>query len=136
MAGNFTPSTFTNYNRYINLAAPGGDLDFHLDEKGMILSTLPPLISESGYGYMEGTSMACPHVSGVVALGLSYAAQKYKHFKADKFREMVMSSTREFDDIYYEDEKEFYYYFLDFGYNSKSKMNLPDYKGKIGRAHV
>ena len=136
MAGNFTPSTFTNYNRYINLAAPGGDLDFHLDEKGMILSTLPPLIAESGYGYMEGTSMACPHVSGAVALGLSYAAQKYKHFKADKFREMVMSSTREFDDSYYQDEKEFYYYFLDFGFNSKSKMNLPDYKGKMGTGYI
>ena len=30
--------------------------------------------------------MACPHVSGVVALGLSYAAQLRKHFTADEIK--------------------------------------------------
>ncbi len=36
-------------------------------EEGGILST----IADNQYGYMEGTSMACPHVSGVAALILS-----------------------------------------------------------------
>ena len=136
MAGDFTTSTFSNYSRHIGLAAPGGDVDFHQDERGMILSTMPPLVAESGYGYMEGTSMACPQVSGSVALALSYAAKNYKHFKADKFRELILNSTRQFDDAYYSSEKEFYYYFMEFGTNSKSKMNLINYRGKMGTGYI
>ncbi len=136
MAGDFSPSTFTNYHRFIDLTAPGGDSDFHLDTKGMILSTLPTHVAESGYGYMEGTSMACPHVSGIVALGLSYATKLHKHFKASAFKDMVIESCHAFDDSVFEHEKEYYYYFSEFGMNTKSKMNLPFYKGKMGAGYI
>lgn len=105
VAGDYTPSTFTNYGPGTSIAAPGGDQDYYFDFKGAdgevdaargaagcILSTVPAHVSESGYGYMEGTSMACPHVSGVVALGLSYAAKLHKHFTADEFRELLYAS--------------------------------------------
>ena len=54
---------YTNYGSWCDITAPGGDA-----KKGnMVLSTLPG----NKYGKMQGTSMACPHVSGVTALVLA-----------------------------------------------------------------
>ena len=52
----------TRDDDWVDIAAPGGD--YSISE---ILSTLPG----NGYGNMQGTSMACPHVSGVAALVIS-----------------------------------------------------------------
>lgn len=49
-----TLSCFTNRNRYLSLLAPGS----------LITSSLPG----GGYGEMEGTSMAAPHVTGAWAI--------------------------------------------------------------------
>ena len=61
---------YTNYGSWCAIAAPGGDA-----KKGnMVLSTLPG----NKYGKMQGTSMACPHVSGVAALVLArYGGEGY-----------------------------------------------------------
>mgnify|MGYP000619759975 FL=1 len=61
---------YTNYGSWCDIAAPGGDA-----KKGnMVLSTLPG----NKYGKMQGTSMACPHVSGVAALVLArYGGEGY-----------------------------------------------------------
>lgn len=61
-------SYFSNYgNGVIDVAAPGGD-NRQVPElpakHGGILSTMPG----GDYGYLQGTSMASPHVAGVVAL--------------------------------------------------------------------
>ena len=54
---------YTNYGPWCDVSAPGGDA-----KKGnQVLSTLPG----NKYGKMQGTSMACPHVSGVAALILA-----------------------------------------------------------------
>lgn len=50
-------STFSNYGSWVDIAAPGTD----------IFSTVP----DDKYVSMDGTSMACPHVSGVAALIVS-----------------------------------------------------------------
>jgi subtilisin family serine protease len=53
---------YSNFGTYLDITAPGGDNRFG-NENG-VLSTVPG----DYYGYMDGTSMACPHVSGVAAL--------------------------------------------------------------------
>ena len=56
---------YSNYGNWVSISAPGGDT--REKRQGGIYSTLP----NNKYGYMQGTSMACPHVSGVAALILS-----------------------------------------------------------------
>lgn len=57
---------YSNFGTWVDIAAPGGETFFANDPQG-VLST----VSNSGYGFSQGTSMACPHVSGVAALLVS-----------------------------------------------------------------
>ncbi|BDC99189.1 S8 family serine peptidase [Persicobacter psychrovividus] len=56
---------YSNYGSWVDVSAPGGDTS--LKQEDGVLSTLPG----NNYGFMQGTSMACPHVSGIAALVLS-----------------------------------------------------------------
>lgn len=99
----YLPTYYTNYGPGCNIVAPGGEA-YHRNSVdnwltyGMILSTMP---SESNdgedYGYMQGTSMACPHVSGVVALALSYAHKLGKKYTVKEFKDMIVTSANDFD---------------------------------------
>lgn len=66
----FQRASYSNSGDWVSISAPGGDQNRHFD-RGGVLSTVPTAYDKSGYGYMQGTSMACPHVSGVAALIVS-----------------------------------------------------------------
>ncbi len=145
-SADFTPATYTNYGKGSVIAAPGGDQDYYWNyqnegqnygEEGCILSTLPYNISESGYGYMEGTSMACPHVSGVAALAISYAADKRIHLKATELRELLIAkeNTTPIDD-YMTGTKIYRRYVADIGPIQPMSMNLDNYRGQMGNGQV
>ena len=64
LSSKFSRAYYSNYGSWVDICAPGGDYKIGPE----ILST----VANSDYGEMQGTSMACPHVSGVAALIVSY----------------------------------------------------------------
>ena len=80
-------TSYSNYGKWVDVTAPGGLEDY--GEQYGVLSTLP----NSSYGYNEGTSMACPHVSGIAALILS----KYgnKNFSNETLRTLLTTSVND-----------------------------------------
>ena len=144
-AGDFTPAVYSNYGPGTTISAPGGDQDYYWDyvdedhrlgEVGCVLSTLPFHVSESGYGYMEGTSMACPHVSGVAALGLSYAAKLRKHFKAKDFIELLYQTATPIDQ-YMTGIKQYKKYIIDLeGSSPMMSFSMNSFKGGMGHGQV
>lgn len=137
MSADFTPSAYSNYGDAVDLIAPGGDSEYHCATEGDILSTIPNNLNpdkfSGDYGYMEGTSMACPHVSGVVALGLSYAAKLHKHFTADEFKQILLTSAKEVESKWTSPVKTYYHNWAGTGMSHPIQMNLSDYKGKVGK---
>ena len=145
LAADFTPSSYTNYGPEVLLSAPGGDMEYYgtpgqedaqydeqgiMCEQGGIFSTLV-LNGVAGYGYYERTSMACPHISGIAALGLSYAKAQKRHFTSAEFRKLMYDSAEDIDQ-YMHGEKLFYMNHTSAG-ATPTKMNLSDYRGKMGR---
>ncbi len=135
LAADGTPASYSNYGPGINIAAPGGDSFYHKTDLGTIYSTLPPLGSDELYGYMEGTSMACPHVSGVVALGLSYAAKLHRHFRAEEFKQLILEAVNPVES-YFPDTKVYYNNYPAFGSISPILMELAGYRGKMGTGMI
>ncbi|MBE6232906.1 MAG: T9SS type A sorting domain-containing protein [Bacteroidales bacterium] len=77
VASDGTRSTFSNFGDWVDICAPGTG----------IKSTLPA----NEYGMMSGTSMACPHVSGVAALLVSHFGGP--GFTNEMLKEKLLSSA-------------------------------------------
>ena len=92
------PSYYTNFGKWVSMCAPGGDelLDANY---GGVYSTVVGKDGSSSYGGMQGTSMACPHVSGACALAVSYyyGADKRKGLTAEMLRSALLGSCKPID---------------------------------------
>ena len=89
------------------------------------------LYDGNGYGYMQGTSMACPHVSGVAALGLSYMKKLGKTCTKDEFKAMLLTSVNDLDQFCVGTKRTLIY-----SNGNVSNLTLSKYKGKMGTGSV
>lgn len=146
LAADYTPACYTDYGSLVTLSAPGGDLEYYskigeqedeywaettTEQKGAVLSTLIQN-GKPAYGYMEGTSMACPHVSGVAALGLAYAAKTNRHYRAADFVALMKKSVKELDSHYQNGATKTYYMNHTTVGASPEIVQLSKYIGKMG----
>ena len=145
LAADYTPACYTDYGSLVTLSAPGGDLEYYskigeqedeywaetTEQKGAVLSTMIKN-GQPAYGYMEGTSMACPHVSGVAALGLAYAAKTNRHYRAADFVALMKKSVKELDSHYGNGATKTYYMNHTTVGASPEIVQLSKYIGKMG----
>ena len=147
LAADYTPACYTDFGSLVTLSAPGGDLEYYskigeqedeywaetetTKQKGAVLSTMIKN-GRPAYGYMEGTSMACPHVSGVAALGLAYAAKTNRHYRAADFVALMKKSVKELDSHYQNGATKTYYMNHTTVGASPEIVQLSKYIGKMG----
>lgn len=131
MSCDYTPAYYTNYGPGCNIAAPGGDAyQSYLENIKTGASEVLSTVNGGKYGYMQGTSMACPHVSGVAALGLSYALQLGKTFTQNEFTTLLLTSVNDINQ-YCTGTKQ---YFTDKG--SLATLDLSQYKKGMGTGYI
>lgn len=147
LAADYTPACYTDFGSLVTLSAPGGDLEYYskigeqedeywaetetTKQKGAVLSTMIKN-GKPAWGYMEGTSMACPHVSGVAALGLAYAAKTNRHYRAADFVALMKKSVKELDSHYGNGATKTYYMNHTTVGASPEIVQLSKYIGKMG----
>ena len=145
LAADYTPACYTDFGSLVTLSAPGGDLEYYGkigetedeywaetgEQKGAVLSTLVKN-GQPAYGYMEGTSMACPHVSGVAALGLAYAVKQNRHYRATDFISLMKKSVKDLDSHYQNGATKTYYMNHTTVGASPETIELSKYIGKMG----
>ena len=114
------PTYYTCYDRGCNVSAPGGEYFLRNAasvDSGCVASTLPG----DKYAFMQGTSMACPHVSGIAALAISYAADNGIVLTLPELKDIIVSSVSGFK---FEGTKA--------NYGTHGTMNLTTYNNKMG----
>jgi hypothetical protein len=80
--------------------------------------------------------MACPHVSGVAALGLSYAAKLRRHFKAQDFIKLMYDTATPIDQ-YMTGIKQYKRYVADLLDSAPMhSINMDDFKGGMGAGQI
>ena len=81
VSANGERASYSNYGDWVDICAPGGGSG----------SSIYSAVTGGSYGYMNGTSMACPQVAGVAALLVSHFGGP--GFTADMLKERLLSGA-------------------------------------------
>ena len=128
MSSDYTVAYYSNYGPGCNIAAPGGDATY--GTVNTISSTSTSLYGD-GYEYMQGTSMATPHVTGCAALALSYALKQGYTLTPDYLRTLIQTSVHDINQ-YQTGVKQFF----DFESGEYYGVDLARYAKKLGSGYI
>lgn len=127
MSSDYTAAYYTNYGPGCNVVAPGGDANYGT----LFCVSSTSLDTNYGYEYMQGTSMATPHVTGCAALALSYALKQGYTLTPDYLRTLIQTSVHDINQ-YQTGVKPCF----DYTTGSYFNMQLEPYAKKLGSGYI
>ena len=127
MSSDYKATYYTNYGPGVNICAPGGDATY---ASWLTISSVSTT-EKDGYEYMQGTSMACPHVSGCAALAVSYALKKGYTLTADELHRLIITSVHDINPYQTGSKKIF-----NWDTGQYEPMYLEPYVGKLGSGYI
>lgn len=98
MGPDYKRAAYSNYGTTIDIMAPGGEIGYDPGRaRTGVLSTGSgwdgSAVVRNAYYYMDGTSMACPHVSGVAALLISKYGVGQPGLTPARLKELLYTSV-------------------------------------------
>ena len=127
MSSDYKATYYTNYGPGVNICAPGGDATYG----GLLTISSVSTTEKDGYEYMQGTSMACPHVSGCAALAVSYALKQGYTLTADELHRLVLTSVHDINTYQNSTKTEF-----NWDTGRYETISLAPYIGKLGSGYI
>ena len=127
MSSDYKATYYTNYGPGVNVCAPGGDSTY----AGWLTISSVSTTEKDGYEYMQGTSMACPHVSGCAALAVSYALKQGYKLTADELHRLILTSVHDINP-YQQGTKSIF----NWDTGRYESISLEPYIGKLGSGYI
>ena len=127
MSSDYKATYYTNYGPGVNVCAPGGDATY----AGWLTISSVSVTEKDGYEHMQGTSMACPHVSGCAALAVSYALKQGYTLTADELHRLILTSVHDINPYQHGTKSIF-----NWDTGRYESISLEPYIGKLGSGYI